>query len=68
MDFLARPILLLVDLVDGLGSRVVDIGGFCSLGDVHTLLVDELDEELPLGIWHRHVFLCHGQQFLFFFI
>ena len=64
MDLLACPILLLVDLVDGLGGRIVDIGGFGSLGDVHSLLVDEVDEELALLVRHGYVFLGHGGQFL----
>ena len=64
MDLLACPILLLVDLVDSLGRRIVDVSGLCGLGNVQSLLVNEVDEELALHIWDRYVFLGHGGQFL----
>ena len=64
VDLFVRPILLLVNLIDGLGGRVIDVCSLRSLRDVHPLFVDELDEELAFMIWHGHVFLCHCKWFL----
>ena len=35
---------LSIDLVDCFGGRVVNVAGDCSLSDVHTLLMDQIDE------------------------
>ena len=35
---------LSINLVDCFGGRVVNVAGDCSLPDVHTLLMDQIDE------------------------
>ena len=43
MSLFVDAILSCVDLVDGLGRRVVNFGGERGLADAHAILVDQLD-------------------------
>lgn len=71
----SEPMLLLVDallgnvdLVDGLGRRVVDLGGDGSLADAHPVLVDKLDEQASLLIGDWEVLFGHPCVFVVCFL
>ena len=51
-----------VDFVDGLGCGVVNLGGYGSLSDAPTFLVDELDKLVALLVRNFRVPLGHGYR------
>lgn len=53
------PLLPLIDLVDGLGSRVVNSSCFCCLHNRHTLLVDQPYQLFPRFVWYLCVCFSH---------
>ena len=71
----SEPMLLLVDallgnvdLVDGLGRRVVDLGGDGSLADAHSVFVDQLDEQASLLVGDWEVLFGHLVFVIVFFL
>ena len=60
-----------VDLIDGLGRGVVNVGADGGLADAQAVLVDELDEEAALLVGNWRILLCHlikGLWFSFCFL
>ncbi len=53
MSLFVDAVLSSVDLVDGLGSGVVDLGCEGCLANAHTILVDQFDEEASLLVGYR---------------
>ena len=53
MSLLIDSVLRSVDLVDGLGCRVVNFGGERGLADAHPILVDQFDQQTSLLVGHR---------------
>ena len=64
MGFLVCPAVFQIDLINRFSSRVIDICLLCGLGDVHTLLVDQVDDESALLVGHRFVRLSHLSRIL----
>lgn len=53
MSLFINAILRLVDLINGLGSRIIDLGGQSGLPNAESFFVDQLDKQAPLLVGHR---------------
>ena len=65
--FLTDAVRLDEDLVDRFGCWIVDLGDLCGFGDVHALLVDEIDQLLSLLVGDWFVFFSHLEILVCYF-
>ena len=56
---LANPVVAQVNLVDGFSGGVVDACLRGSFGNVHSLLVNQMDKFPSFVVWDRLVFFSH---------
>lgn len=58
---LADAVLSEINLVNRFGSWVVDLSFLRSFGDIHSFLVNEMNQLLPLFIGNWFVLFAHGE-------